>query len=264
MEAEEFKVQALADSAVIIWGGTSGVGLASAFALGEAGVVRLLLCGRSLRRGNDALGRLRAKFPQLDVHFFQADATDYEAVENAVAAARQMWSRVDIVINSVASPYAPELLLQTPSSDIADMFLLQAMPAMLSTRVVLPLMIEQRGGVIINIASDAAKVATPGESVLGAAMAGIVMFSRTVAMEAKRSGVRVNVVTPSLITGTPTFENATRRGLGRSLLEKATSAANLGLATPEDVASLVVYLASPVSARITGQAVSVNGGLSAI
>ena len=84
------------------------------------------------------------------------------------------------------------------------------------TRAVLPIMVEQSGGSIVNIASDAAKVATPGESVLGAAMAAIVMFSRVTAIEAKRDGIRVNVITPSLIAGTPTAEAVLQDGTARS------------------------------------------------
>ena len=72
---------------------------------------------------------------------------------------------------------------------------------LLTSRVVVPWMRERNGGAIINIASDAAKVATPGETVIGAAMAGIVMFSRALAIEGKRDGIRVNGVTPLYYRG---------------------------------------------------------------
>jgi NAD(P)-dependent dehydrogenase (short-subunit alcohol dehydrogenase family) len=134
---------------------------------------------------------------------------------------------------------------------------------MLLTREVLPVMREQGGGSIVTIASDAAKVATPGESVLGAAMAAIVMFSRVTAIEAKRDGIRVNVVTPSLIAGTPTAENVLRDGFSKRLFEKAAELAHLGVAEPDDLASLIVFLGGPGAARLTGQAISVNGGISA-
>src|ERR1039458_8956202 len=93
------------------------------------------------------------------------------------------------------------------------------------------------GGSIVNIASDAAKVATPGESVLGGAMAAIVMFSRVTAIEAKRNGIRVNVITPSLIAGTPTAGHVLRDGFSKNLFEKAASLAHLGVAEPDDLAS---------------------------
>jgi NAD(P)-dependent dehydrogenase (short-subunit alcohol dehydrogenase family) len=134
---------------------------------------------------------------------------------------------------------------------------------MYMTRFALPGMREQRSGVIINIASDAAKVPTPGETVLGAAMAAIVMFSKTLAMEAKRDGIRVNVLTPSLIAGTPTAHRVQKEGFSAKLFAKAASLAQLGVAEPDDLAALIVFLASPQARRLTGQAISVNGGISA-
>jgi NAD(P)-dependent dehydrogenase (short-subunit alcohol dehydrogenase family) len=89
------------------------------------------------------------------------------------------------------------------------------------------------------------------------------MFSKVAAMEAKRDGIRVNAVTPSLIAGTPTAENVLSDGFSKALFEKASSLAHLGVAEPEDLASLIVFLGGPASARLTGQAISVNGGISA-
>ena len=102
----------------------------------------------------------------------------------------------------------------------------------------------------------------PGESVIGAAMAGIVMFSRTVALEEKRYGIRVNTLTPSLISGTPSSERALREGFSARLFGKAATMAGLGIAEPGDLASLIVFLAGPGARRLTGQAISVNGGIS--
>jgi NAD(P)-dependent dehydrogenase (short-subunit alcohol dehydrogenase family) len=120
----------------------------------------------------------------------------------------------------------------------------------------------QSSGCIINVASDAAKVPTPGESVIGAAMAAIVVFSRTAAMEAKRDGVRVNVLTPSLVEGTGTAERLFADEFSARLFGKARALAQLGVSTPDDQAALMVYLAGPRGVRITGQAISVNGGIS--
>jgi NAD(P)-dependent dehydrogenase (short-subunit alcohol dehydrogenase family) len=83
------------------------------------------------------------------------------------------------------------------------------------------------------------------------------------ALEGKRDGIRVNVITPSLIAGTPTAERVLQDGFSKRLFEKAATQAHLGVAEPEDLAGLVVFLGSPASARLTGQAISVNGGISA-
>jgi 2-hydroxycyclohexanecarboxyl-CoA dehydrogenase len=128
---------------------------------------------------------------------------------------------------------------------------------------VLPHMRDQQGGVIINVASDAAKVATPGEAVAGAAMAAIVMFTRTVALEAKRWGVRANVLTPSLIANTASTERICQDQFMSKLFTDVAGHAQLGVAEAEDLAAIVAFLASPDARRLTGQAISVNGGISA-
>ena len=122
---------------------------------------------------------------------------------------------------------------------------------------------ERHGGVIVNIASDAAKVPTPGETVLGAAMAAIVMFTRTLAMEAKRDGIRVNAVTPSLVTRSGSHDRVMAEPFSAKLFAKASRLASLGVAEPADLAALIVFLCSPAARRITAQVISPNGGISA-
>jgi NAD(P)-dependent dehydrogenase (short-subunit alcohol dehydrogenase family) len=137
------------------------------------------------------------------------------------------------------------------------------MAPLLMCSAVLPFLRAQKSGLIINVASDAAKVATSGESIIGGVMAAIVMFSRTLAMEAKRDGVRVNALTPSLVEGTATAERILANGFSQKLFRKAAKLAHLGVAQPADLAAIAVFLAGPGGAKITGQAISVNGGISA-
>jgi NAD(P)-dependent dehydrogenase (short-subunit alcohol dehydrogenase family) len=251
------------DAGVVVAGGTSGVGLSSALGFVDAGVRRIALLARDVARGAAARDTVLARCPEAEVHFIATDADRLEQVEQSVEAARRALGSIDVLVNSMTSTYRPELLHRIPLEDIAGILTRQALPPMHLTRAVLPIMQQQGGGSIVNVASDAAKVATPGESVLGAAMAAIVMFTRVAAMEAKRNGIRVNVLTPSLIAGTPTAENVLRDGFSKALFEKAALLAHLGVAEPSDLASLVVFLGGPASARLTGQAISVNGGISA-
>jgi NAD(P)-dependent dehydrogenase (short-subunit alcohol dehydrogenase family) len=256
-------IRSYAESAVVIAGGTSGVGLASAHSFLDAGVRRLAVLARNEERGRHAREQLEKRCPEAQVEFIAVDATDVPQVDAAIQRARVALGTVDVLVSSVTTSYRPQLLHRIPPEEIAGVLLGQALPPMLLTRAVLPLMREQGGGSIVTIASDAAKVATPGESVLGAAMAAIVMFTRVTAIEAKRNGIRVNAVTPSLIAGTPTAENVLRDGFSRKLFEKAAEQAHLGVAEPDDLAALIVFLGGPGSSRLTGQAISVNGGISA-
>ena len=256
-------VRSYDQSAVVIAGGTSGIGLASARQFLQAGVPRIALLARDQERGRAVTARLHADFPGAEVEFRSVDADDFEQVDAAIHAVHDRFGAIDVAVSSVAASYRPELLHDIPASDIAAILTRQALPPMYLTRAVLPLMQAQGGGSIINVASDAAKVATPGESVLGAGMAAIVMFSRTAAIEAKRNGIRVNAVTPSLVAGTPTAERVLADGFSKKLFESAARQAHLGVAEPEDLAALIVFLGGPASARLTGQAISVNGGISA-
>ncbi|SEP85550.1 NAD(P)-dependent dehydrogenase, short-chain alcohol dehydrogenase family [Solimonas aquatica] len=249
----------------MVVGGTSGVGLATARQLALAGVPRLSLIGRNIERGKQAREDLLTCVPGLAVHFIACDANDLVQAQHAVAEAARLMGAVDILINCTAdnARYRPEPLLRIAPESIAPTLLSVALPVMQMSRLVLPLMQARRGGVILNVASDAAKVPTPGETVLGAAMAAICVFSRTLAMEAKRYGVRVNALTPSLIEGTLTAAHVQESGFSAKLFEQVRSMASLGVCLPDDLAQLMVFLASPAAAKLTGQVISVNSGISA-
>lgn len=252
----------LTECAVVITGGTSGVGLASAHQFAEAGVTRLALLGRNAERGAAAREALLAACPKAAVHFVAVDANDPAQATQAAQAAHDLLDGLDVLVNSTAATYMPDLLKNTPIESLAAGLTQQALGPLHMSRAALPLMVEQQSGVILNIASDAAKVPTPGECVVGAAMAAIVMFTKTLAVEAKRDGIRVNAITPSLIQGTITGDLALSGGFSKKLFEKALSMAHLGATEVDDLAALVVFLAGPGAAKITGQAISVNGGIS--
>jgi NAD(P)-dependent dehydrogenase (short-subunit alcohol dehydrogenase family) len=251
----------LDDQRALITGGTSGVGLAIALAFAKSGIRRIGLIGRNAERGRDATQQV--ELTGAEVRFIQADANYPDQAGHAVEEALEHLGGVDVLVNSTAGLFKPELLHDIPLHDIPEIVTQQLMAPLLMSRAALPAMRAQKSGLIINIASDAAKLATPGESVIGAAMAAIVMFSRTLAMEAKRDGIRVNVLTPSLIEGTATAERVLAAGFSQKLFRKAEKLAHLGVARPEDLAALAVFLTGPGGAKITGQAISVNGGISA-
>lgn len=249
-------------AALLISGGTSGVGLASALKFAEAGVRRIAIMGRDAERGEKARALVAAAHPDIDIRFLRGDANVARDAQQVCEAARDAFGAVDILLNSTVGPAAPTLLKSTPIEDIESILLEQALGPLLMSRAVMPMMCARRSGVILNIASDAAKLPTPGESVIGAGMAAITMFSKTLAVEAKRDGIRVNVLTPSLIKGTMTHARMQESPFAAKLFQKAAQLAHLGVAVAEDLADLAVFLASPAAARITGQAISANGGIS--
>lgn len=249
----------LSESTALLVGGTAGVGLETARQLLAAGAT-VVISGRDAARGAEAVRRLSPVGP---VSFVQGDASTPAGAQHIESEARAEMGTIDIMMCSTIPAVLPELLFRTDIASIPETLLAITSPPLLMSAAVLAGMRDQRGGVIINVASDAGKSATPGEAVIGAAMAAIIMFTRTMAMEAKRDGIRVNVLTPSLIAGTDTSARILKEGFSARLFAKAASMASLGVAVPADVAALAVFLASPEAARLTGQAISVNGGISA-
>jgi 2-hydroxycyclohexanecarboxyl-CoA dehydrogenase len=248
-------------STALIVGGTAGIGLASARALAAAGVPRIVIAGRNAERGELAaksIAELGAA-----AHFVVGDATDPVAAAAIAAQADEILSGIDILMCSTAADVRPELFIDIPGADIGRMLTELALPSMHMANAVLPGMRDRRSGVVLNVASDAAKIATPGEAIIGAAKAAIVMFTRTIAVEEKRYGIRANALTPSLVHGTASTERITADGFSAKLFARAAQQAQLGVPTADDIAELAVFLASPAAARLTGQAISVNGGISA-
>jgi len=254
-------VKPLAESGVVILGGTAGVGLETAVRFAAEGA-RVVLLGRNAERGARACDACRERQPGANVSFFAADAVDPAAAIRAEAAARARLGTIDVLINSSGPSRGPRLLHETPIEEMRPRLEELLLPPLHMIHAVLPAMRRQRGGAIVSIASDAAKVATPAETLIGAAMAAIVMFSRAAALEAKREGVRINVLTPSLIAGTPGAEMIAADPFAAKMFAKAAALAHLGVADAEDLARMAVFLAGPGGRRITGQTISINGGIS--
>ncbi len=252
------------DARVLITGGTAGVGLATAIKFAESGVPMIGLNGRNPERGEAARQAVLAAAPGCKVEFLAGDANRMDQAQALVAGMDAAFGGTDILVNSTVSgfPY-PTLFHKLDPKDIEGMILTQIMAPVMMSRLVLDGMRDRGQGVIVNIASDAGKVTTPGESLIGGLMAAIMVFSRTLAMEAKRNGVRVNCVTPSIIEGTLTHGKVMANEFSGKLFGKATQMAQLGVVNAADMAELIVFLSSPAAAKLTGQAISLNGGISA-
>jgi len=262
MTGNDMTAFSLTDARVLIVGGTSGVGLATAIQLARAGTRSIALVGRNLDRGEAARKAVLACYQDAMINFISADVGDVAAARRVAAEAESAFGGVDLLVNSTSTNYLPDLFFRTPPESMADVFADLVHAPINMSRAVIEGMRARRSGVIVNIASDAAKVPTPGETIVGAAMAAIVMFSRTLALEAKRDGIRVHAMTPSLVADTRTAHNVTQGGFSAKLFESAAAQAHLGVAEPDDIAAAIVFLASPAAARMTGQVISVNGGIS--
>lgn len=243
----------------LVTGGSSGIGLAIARRLLSAGA-EVVLAGRTPARGAAALSELHD--PR--AHFLRADASDPADCAALVEASEQRLGGIDALFSCAGGDPMPRLLHNIPLDGLVDEVTRSLAPTILPARAVLPGMSTRGGGAIVMVASDAAKLPTPGESAIGAAMAAVVMFGRTMAVEAARHGIRVNCLTPSIVEGTALHDRLMADPFAGKLFSKAKTRARLGVARAEDLAEIAVFLASPGGARITGQAISVTGGISAL
>jgi NAD(P)-dependent dehydrogenase (short-subunit alcohol dehydrogenase family) len=245
----------------VITGGTSGIGLASAHRLARTPAV-IVINGRNAQRGAAARDAIMAANPAITVHFVAADVSTQDGASRLFTEAQHvLGGPIDVLVNSAGGEFAPTLFHDNTLDMIDGAVRHWLLATIYCCRLALPELAD--GAAVINVASDAAKVPTPGEAVIGAAMAGITMFSRTFAMEAKRRGIRVNAVTPSLVAETITHDRVMSTPFSAKLFVKATGAAHLGIPSPDEVAAVIAFLASSEAAKITGQVVSVNGGISA-
>ena len=258
------EVQMLNGLTAVVTGGTAGIGRACAEALLAAGAGAVLINGRDRNRAETARAEVQARFPNATVVVAIGDLARPQVACDVMAEAMKRLGRIDLLVNSTGGNDTPRLLHQTAVEEIPGILERCLFAQILSSRAALPYMREAKRGAIINIASDAAKIPTPGESVIGAAMAGIVMFTRGLAVEGKRDGIRANVLTPSMTSGTEHFERIMTDPWAGKMFAKAEKMAALGVVSKEELAGLVVFLASPAAAKITGQAISMTGGISAL
>lgn len=251
----------LGECGVALLGGTAGVGFEAACQFAEASA-RVVILGRNDERGDAACSSLRARVPGASVSFVRVDAADAGDAVRAEAEARTLLGQIDVLMCTTGPSHAPQLLHEIPIGEIMPRIDEITRPPLHMMTAVLPAMRAARGGSIITVASDAAKVATPGETLVGAAMGCITMFARAAALEEKRHGIRINLLTPSLIADTPGAALIDSSPFAAKLFQKAAAMAHLGVADASDLAAMALYLAGPAARRITGQAISINGGIS--
>ena len=233
---------------------------------GDLGVAALAGGGLAVVDGNMVVAphlRQRARAAS-QARFSEARVAKADVAEAVMAEAMKRLGRIDMLVNSTGGNDLPRLLFRTPPVEIPGILERRLFAQSLSCASALPFMRAAGGGTIINIASDAGKIPTLGESVIGAAMADIVMFTRALALEGKRDCIRANVLTPSMTSGTEHYDKVMADPFAGRLFAKAEKMAALGVVSKEELAGLAVVLASSAAAKITGQAISMTGGVSAL
>ncbi len=254
----------LQDQVALLTAATSGIGLAAAELCAATGARAVIVNGRDPAAGKRAVERIQVgALPGTHVSFIAGDLRDADRAEAVCNEVLQSQGRIDVFVHACGGDISPKLFVDLDPQHYRPLIDGHFTSMLYCCRVVAPAMIRQSCGSIVVIASDAGKLATPGESIIGSMKAATIMYVRTLALELGRHNIRVNCVTPSLVVDTKAHDRVMSSEFSRKIFEKASKRARLGVPTPREVAMTAVFLASPLSSRTTGQAVSVNGGISA-
>jgi 2-hydroxycyclohexanecarboxyl-CoA dehydrogenase len=238
----------------LVTGGAGGIGAAT--------VRRLAAEGARVAVGDLDLDAARDVAAEVDGLATVLDVTDTGSVWRAVAAAVDAFGPVDVLVNNAGTDRFAFFV--NTDETLWDVVLGVNLRGVLAcTHAVLPSM-HERGGVIVNVASEAGRVGSQGSATYSAAKAGVIGFTKAIARESARFGVRCNAVAPGPIE-TPLLNSAPEQlgELGARLKQgmiDATAVRRIG--EPDEVAAVIAFLASDDASYVTGQTVNVSGGLS--
>ncbi len=251
-------MRGLRDKVALITGAAGGMGRALCRRFAEEGAIVA-----ALDINAEGLERLEAELKPLGPATLAlvADITDHGAVVAAVDNVVARLGRPEILVNN-AGWDAPKQFVDTAPEFWSKVIAINLLGPLNLHHAVLPAMIAGGGGAIVNIASDAGRVGSSCEAVYSACKGGIIACTKTLARECARRNVRLNAVCPGP-TDTPLLRSFADHGeYGQKLLDGLKRAIPLGrLGRPEDLPGIVAFLASEDAAFITGEVISVSGGL---
>ena len=242
----------MTDRTAIVTGGASGIGRATALLLAGNGA-RVFVGDVDTIRGTELAEQ--AAGDALKIEFLPMDLTAPESVAAFVEAVHARVQRVDVLVNAAGWDRI-EPFMDNPPELWDRLIAINLLGAIRLTRAVLPPMIAAGQGKIVNIASDAGRVGSMGETVYSAAKGGLIAFTKSLAREMARHRINVNCVCPGP-TDTPLFATLPERL--RAALTQAIPFRRI--ATPEEIAEAIMFFACARSDYITGQVLSVSGGL---
>lgn len=245
----------LSNKKALITGGTRGIGKAIARCFAEHGA-SLALFGMNAERGKQVVEELQ---PYLEsdqkVLFYQVDVGDSQATESAIAKVYGELGQVDILVNNAG--VTRDNLLMKMSEEEWEKVLNTNLKSLYNTcrQVVRPMM-KARSGKIINIASVVGLIGNPGQTNYAASKAGMIGFTKSLAKEIGSRGISVNCIAPGFIKSdmTDVLSDVQKETLLKQIPMKR-------LGDPEEIAHAALFLASSLSSYVTGQVITVDGGM---
>lgn len=251
-------MQRYENQTVIVTGGGGGIGSATCRRLAAEGA-KVAVFDMNLDAAEKVVQEIRAAGGQAQA--FRCDITDRAAVDQAVADTIAALGPIDTLVNNAGwDVFKP--FLKTEAGEWDRLIAINLVGALNMHHAVLPGMVERKRGHVVNVASDAARVGSSGEAVYAACKGGLVAFSKTLAREHARQGITFNVVCPGPTDTALLAGVAEGAANPEKLIEAFTKAIPMGrLGQGDDLANAIAFFGSDDAAFITGQVVSVSGGL---
>jgi NAD(P)-dependent dehydrogenase (short-subunit alcohol dehydrogenase family) len=242
---------------VLITGALAGIGRATALAFARDGA-RLVVSGRNQEAGDALAAELRGL--GAEALFLRADVRVEAEVRSLVDQAVERFGRLDAAVNNAGTEGQPGPVVDQTAETYAAIFDTNVLGVLLSMKHELRAMQAQGAGSIVNVSSAWGKVGAAGASVYVASKHAVEGLTKSAALEVAATGIRVNAVAPGPIQ-TDMLERFTGGGAGKASLVEQVPARRLGRA--DEVADLIVYVATGKSTYITGQSLTIDGGVTA-
>jgi 2-hydroxycyclohexanecarboxyl-CoA dehydrogenase len=251
----EERTMSLQDKVAVVTGAASGIGRATAEALAAEGA-RVIVADIDREGGEKTVATLRER--GADAEFFAVDMTDAASITAFADAVNAKYGAVDVLVNGAGWGRTHPFWEGTPEL-WNKLIALNLVGPMTLAKALLPPMLERKRGRIVNIASDAGRVGSLGETVYAGAKGGLIAFTKSLARETARHGINVNCVCPG-----PT-ETPLLAAVPEAHLEAFKKAIPLRrFAQPSEVADAVAFFAGAQSNYVTGRVLSVSGGLTMV
>ena len=244
----------------IVTGGSRGIGRAIALRLAKDGANVAVL---NLQKDLGLKVAIEIRKFGVEAIPLACDITDYQTVKKSVERIHQEWGSIDILINNAGIDES-RYFAETDQGFWEKIINVNYKSFLIASHVCIPIMMEQRSGNIVSLGSDAGRIGNPGEVLYCGTKAAIMASSKALAKELARYNIRVNCVSPGPVH-TELWDNLHSGEKGQKYTEAVTRIIPLRrLGEPEDVADVVAFFVSDDSRYLTGQVLSVDGGLTMI
>jgi 3-oxoacyl-[acyl-carrier protein] reductase len=242
----------MSQKTALITGASRGIGKACAHTLAASGF-RVILAARSLDKLQDTAAAIQSAGGETFV--VEVDLSDRESITDGIAKAAKDFGRIDVLINN-AGITKDGLAVRMKPADWEIVLATNLSGAFYATQQVLPAMMRERWGRIVNISSIVGETGNAGQANYVASKAGLIGLTKSLALEIGSRNITVNAVAPGYI------ETDMTHGLPSELKQKMLDMTPLKrMGTPQDIASAVKFLVSDEASFITGHVLDVNGGL---